>query len=173
MSIADWYKRLRHGRGFGVHSPLAYDMVRETLCPPALYAYYIYDELPALRKHYPTPLANHDLRLIFRVAVRMRPSSVTIAAQSPAILEHLIRLAVPGAKIKRTGGEMLICEGMCTPEGADALSGLKTAVFTDSGNPALQQIWDGVARGHLYCNPTRAVLIVSDDVPRQKFDIRF
>lgn len=38
--LTDRYKRWRHSRGFGVHSPFAYALVRNALHPSAGYAYY-------------------------------------------------------------------------------------------------------------------------------------
>lgn len=39
MGLGRWYKRWRHGRGFGVHSPLAYALVSEVLRKQRGYAY--------------------------------------------------------------------------------------------------------------------------------------
>lgn len=39
-SLFSLYKRWRHTRGFGVHSPFAYRMVKEVVSPPRGYAYY-------------------------------------------------------------------------------------------------------------------------------------
>lgn len=39
-SLLSLYKRWRHTRGFGVHSPFAYRIVKEVVHPPRGYAYY-------------------------------------------------------------------------------------------------------------------------------------
>lgn len=44
-SIAEAYKRWRHGRGFGVHSPFAYFMVKEVVRPARGYDYYGYKDI--------------------------------------------------------------------------------------------------------------------------------
>lgn len=174
MMLAEWYKRLRHGRGYGVHSPLAYRMVREVLCPSGAYGYYVYDSLPVLVKRCRPTLAVHDLTLIYRLLHHLRPASVTIISRNSAqILRRLAKVAVPSAKITPSGGEMLICEDFPGADGCEALSGFKTAFFADSSNPVVAQVWNRVERGHLYRNPARAIVLVSDAVARQEFDIRF
>lgn len=174
MSFAEWYKRLRHGRGYGVHSPLAYRMVREVLCPSDAYGYYVYDSLPQMVKRYRPTLSVHDLKLIYRLLHELRPASVTIMSrQSAQILHQLVHAAVPTAKITPSGGEMLICEDFPAPGNCGALSGLKTAIFTDSSNPLVNELWHSIGRGHLYRNPSRAIILATDAVARQEFEIRF
>lgn len=40
MPLKGWIRRMRHRRGFGIHSPLAYSLVRGALFPPRLYGWY-------------------------------------------------------------------------------------------------------------------------------------
>lgn len=40
-AIADRYRRLRHSKGYGVHSPLAFTLITEALYPPYGYTYYL------------------------------------------------------------------------------------------------------------------------------------
>ncbi len=40
MSILNKYRRWRHSRGFGIHSPFAYRIVKEALYPQRGYQYY-------------------------------------------------------------------------------------------------------------------------------------
>lgn len=35
-----WLSRLRHRKGFGIHSPYAYQAVGEVIAPPSIYTYY-------------------------------------------------------------------------------------------------------------------------------------
>lgn len=55
-SILERYRRWRHRRGYGVHSPYAYTLIREALFPPRGYAYYA-DEDPRIE-----PLKGDSLR---------------------------------------------------------------------------------------------------------------
>ena len=71
-SFSTW----RHGRGFGVHSPFAYDLLTNTLHEPRHTGYYGYRELNALggdgRKR-------RLARIIFRIVARFSPRRVAIA----------------------------------------------------------------------------------------------
>ncbi len=43
--LAEAYKRWRHTRGYGVHSPFAYKVVKEVIRPGRRYAYYGYEDI--------------------------------------------------------------------------------------------------------------------------------
>ncbi len=43
--LAEAYKRWRHTRGYGVHSPFAYSVVKEVIRPGRRYAYYGYEDI--------------------------------------------------------------------------------------------------------------------------------
>ena len=57
-----WYRRWRHTRGFGVHSPFAFRLVTEAIHPPRGYAYYAELE----------PGMDHLQRIRYRVEIFMR-----------------------------------------------------------------------------------------------------
>lgn len=40
MKVAGFFTRWRHARGFGIHSPFAYRLIREAIRPARGYAYY-------------------------------------------------------------------------------------------------------------------------------------
>lgn len=67
LNIYAWWQRLRHSRGFGIHSPFAYRFITEVLNQP--YAYYSYDKLRTDRE-----------RLIYRVALSFGPGRPCCAA---------------------------------------------------------------------------------------------
>lgn len=54
MSLFDRFCRWRHSRGFGIHSPFAYRLITEAICPARGYLYY--EEL--------TPRLSHPLTAI-------------------------------------------------------------------------------------------------------------
>ena len=43
--ISETYKRWRHTRGYGVHSPFAYSLVKEVVRPGRKYGHYGYEEI--------------------------------------------------------------------------------------------------------------------------------
>ncbi len=80
LNIYTWWQRLRHSRGFGIHSPFAYRFITEVLNQP--YAYYAYDSLPL-----------HPQRLIYRVALSFGPGAAYCCA--PPQYEKAARMALP------------------------------------------------------------------------------
>ncbi|MDE6396886.1 MAG: hypothetical protein K2K84_06420 [Muribaculaceae bacterium] len=70
-SLSTW----RHGRGFGIHSPLAYDLLTVTLREPRRTGYYAYRDLNGLggdgRKR-------RLARIVFRLVSRFSPRRVAV-----------------------------------------------------------------------------------------------
>lgn len=72
-SIAGAYKRWRHSRGFGVHSPFAYNLVTNAIRPGA-YSYYGYDLIDDILLDPNTPTGRwqkRDARLLLRILVTL------------------------------------------------------------------------------------------------------
>lgn len=147
-------------------------MVTEVLCPETAYGYYAYWELDRLRHDHPTRLSESELQLICRLLAELHPASVSIFEED-TIIKALVVVAAPWAEIKPSGAEMIICEGQSHPMPFEAADGLKWAFFTDSRNPQLAAMWNSVEQGQLYRNPQRAVIAITDAVPRQAFEISF
>lgn len=168
----DWYKRWRHGHGFGVHSPSAYVMVRDVLRPARCYAYYAYDDIASARGKYPTLLSLEELKLIYRILIHLQPESVAISSgPSHDMLRHIVRMALPTAVITRKpSAKMAIYEGKedCVEPKEDGY-----AYFTDSSNPACARLADSMTRGHIYVNTTRALAVLNPKLPRQEFKVNF
>ncbi|MDE7382192.1 MAG: hypothetical protein K2N03_08740 [Muribaculaceae bacterium] len=78
------YRRWRHTRGFGVHSPLAYQCVRRVLIPGRGYSWYAYEDIEIALETLPAtaqlPGEENRLRQKGRFALRLadfcRPSFV-------------------------------------------------------------------------------------------------
>lgn len=100
-------RRLR-SRGFGVHSPFAFDFIRQVLAQPC--AYYCYARIASLA------VSRRDAatsRLLFRVALRFRPPIIGLTpgtTLSPAMLAAL-EAAMPSATIVTGNAPFMICTG--------------------------------------------------------------
>lgn len=70
-SLFSLYKRWRHTRGFGVHSPFAYRLVTEVVRPPRGYAYYAEFR----------PGMNRGERIFYRLGVFLRNCGIPQAAR--------------------------------------------------------------------------------------------
>lgn len=162
MGLSRWYKSWRHGHGFGVHSPFAYRMVREVLRPPHGYAFYA-----------EKGIMHPELRLIYRILVDRRPSTVMIAAGSQkGLLSKLVETALPSVTLIDGGTpDMLIVHGMAdvSPEAVNAA----VIYLNDSGHPLLAKASASLVRGHIYRNPGRTLIIRDNRLPAQIFEIKF
>lgn len=95
------YKRWRHSRGYGVHSPFAYSFVCETIKED--WPYYAYDRLDAVTRDMrpEVSLSPRRVRLLFRIFARFNPKRVMIAGATTnaAIEAECLSMACPSAKI--------------------------------------------------------------------------
>lgn len=78
MGFAKAYKRWRHTRGYGVHSPFAYRMVRRVLRQSRGYRYYIESGLTGMRR-----AERRFVRMLVRLAAELDIRSAAIAPQLP------------------------------------------------------------------------------------------
>lgn len=92
------YKRWRHTRGYGVHSPTAYTLVREVISQP--YQFYGYAEIEAaLAGHKHAARLERFCRLVLRLCNHLHPRTVFCSKTAPEAVRTAIRCAVPDAVI--------------------------------------------------------------------------
>lgn len=171
MGLAAAYKRWRHGRGFGVHSPYAYRFVTEVLNPQRNYGYYAYGGIARRIGRDKIAVTLREAFLVYRIMLALRPSSIAIADSGPraALLRHMAETACPGARIANDG-ELLICmRGARPAQGAFP----RHSYFADASHPALHMLISAMEHGHVYRNPDRAVTIGAEHLPFQTFEIAF
>ena len=97
--ISEAYRRWRHSRGFGVHSPFAYRIVTEALYPRHGYAYYIENDA---RLSSADAAEGRRARALFRLIILLRMESgesvsVRLADDAPQCWRKALRLA--GARL--------------------------------------------------------------------------
>lgn len=163
MGLLKAYKRLRHSRGYGVHSPSAYSLVREVIRPSRGYEYYAERRLPQLR-------GAIKAALLYRIAVYLQPSTVCITGTPDltAAATAIIGEACPGVKVTGDGkADLLVCFGR---EGVGTEWG--HGIFSDRRNPSLKTAADRRRTGHLL-RSRRAALLINVNVPFQVTDISF
>ena len=152
MGLARWYKRLRHTRGYGVHSPFAFRMVCEVLNPPRRCAYYLEAKLPTA-----------EMRRLYRILVVLRPSKVVIVATP----ERLARLQAVGRLVATSSSGVplyIVDDAKLLTANIPAGS---HAMFADAGHEALRLLVDSTPYGHLYRNPRAALFVALPHLPRQ------
>lgn len=85
-----WLRRIRHRKGYGVHSPFAFNMLTQVIYAPG--QYYAYRELNALfslRDRLMRPRRRAVDRLLFRLSNALQPSTFCLLGASERALRHV------------------------------------------------------------------------------------
>ncbi len=157
-----WIDRLRHGRGFGVHSPFAYRFITE--CLREQLPYYAYDTITE-------PLH----RLVFRIAAYFRPATFHAAGIPPQI----ITLACHDASATGSdSADMLVYTADTTPgQLASAISRGAVVILIHTSSAQKTEIDTALsAAGHgmTFSNGHHVLIAVPwPYLPRQHFDVKF
>ena len=99
-----WLLRVRHRKGYGVHSPSAYAFLRGVVYEQG--CYYAYAQLDALHPWWQRHLLRYPLtcrRLLFRLANYIHPRTICILGERPTEAAYL-KAAVPTAEVVKTLG---------------------------------------------------------------------
>lgn len=156
----DWLKRQRSSRGFGIHSPFAYNFVLNVL--RERYPYYAYDEI-----------VERDHRLLYRIALNLCPSEIRGASVPREVIRNL-----PSTSRNRAKGSFpLYVITRDTPVAFVEIHAPFAALFLDIDaemRKRLRRLTDSMdGYGMVFSNPRRAVVVADRDLPRQNFSINF
>lgn len=171
------YRRWRHGRGFGIHSPFAYDFITRTLRERL--PYYAYSRLDALAASRRLGASGQRcLRLIFRIAVRFNPATAAIVGGRNAILQKMALKSVRSdidLKSPLADAELILIN-----EDTPSLTVLHdgaVCIFPDvrlGGHATCEAVWSAADCGMRFDNAWGfTVIVISSKLPRQCFDVRF
>lgn len=127
-----WLRRIRHRRGYGIHSPWVFELVAGVVYQSSSYAYYGYATLPAV-----AGWRQKDLRLLLRLSNHFQPAAIALCGvtegvgawlqagchraqmhSEPAAIPHIVMRRADGAEciITRTCDDSLwrkITEAPC------------------------------------------------------------
>lgn len=176
FDLARRYKRWRHGRGFGIHSPFAYDFITRTLRERM--PYYAYERIDAAAHRGDGRLSSCKLRLIFRIAVRFNPSKAAVIGDANAAV---VRLALKSARHNMTIVDCSDAADLYVINDDRPLpydDRRKTAyIFPDrksGGDAACDALWSGVTHGMRFDSPSSfTVIVTSPTLPKQSFEVKF
>ena len=172
-----WLKapaRWRHSKGFGIHSPFAYDLIVNTLREHnyRYYAYsYIDNSYPSQRK---------VLKLLLRLMCRLTPKSIASVGELSAPVARLAPYA-SGAQpvdLPEKADMLIISSGAAEPlellekSVAGVLMKNGTVVVTDIKQfPTLQSLINRLSM--TFYNRRLLIGVGRRDLPRQHFDLFF
>ena len=165
---AGWWPRLRHSRGFGVHSPFAYAFIRDAI--RGHYAYYAYELADAV------PARAAELRLLVRVCAFLNPSCVAVSA-ADTDARRIVSAVCPSASlvVSPSGEVQLTVFAPDMPvEGAEACALAGGAVILPEGCSELCGRLASHPCGHTYVNAAgRAIHIGKHHLPAQTIPVWF
>lgn len=96
------YKRWRHTHGFGVHSPFAYDLVKNVVKPGRRYAWYGYADIEAAAAAERLPrTAEKEARMFLRLLCRLQPESLFLPKGISQAFHAAARAASSKMRIER------------------------------------------------------------------------
>lgn len=111
-----WLKRLRTKRGFGVHSPFAFDFITKVLCDKDAY-YYAYPEVDSLcgkskrkalvdnKLFQSTDFERQEARMLFRIIVKFQPEQIVEIGGMNEVTRVIIERASPHSQLYRWSRE--------------------------------------------------------------------
>lgn len=169
------YRRWRHGRGFGVHSPFAYRFIIETLRERL--PYYGYDCIEALACGKGYAPEKRVLRLVFRIIVRFTPRTVCVADGVCAdVWRKVVAVAAPRAAVGDSGvGADFFIIGSAGAQ----LPLVDSAVYVfagldGEGAARRDELWAAVEHGMRFDNNRGVTVVVtSPKLPRHAIEARF
>lgn len=126
IAIFEAYKRWRHTRGYGVHSPFAYSLVKGVVCPGHGYSWYGYAKTDRSARACSLPGVKKEARLLLRLAAFLDvskafiPNSPHTAPFRTALLAVRSHMALTSAL-----AEIDSCALLCSARDLVALDYLK------------------------------------------------
>lgn len=115
MRLAEAYKRWRHTRGFGVHSPFAFELVTTVVRPGSRYAHYGYEDIDNSIARPSLPGSRRHARMLLRLAAFLGVGSAFLPkdAYSPPFRAAL-RAANSRMRLTSAMSEIHKCQLVCS-----------------------------------------------------------
>lgn len=169
-AIVDGYKRRRHSLGFGVHSPLAYRVVRE--CVMARGSYYAYPELDAMLETVRGHIGRRKrrVRMTHRMAARFPRRKVCMGGDMEPALAAAVALALPKARITDVcvDATFALWQGSDCPYTPAADSVL---VLFSVGADCVKRVWSEMDCGIMLYSPDSAMVVADRGVSKVRYTV--
>ena len=96
--ILRWFRRFRQRRGYGVHSPFAFEWITDVVYLQKA-QYYAYAPLAEQHEAWQGVLSVKDARLLFRIANHQRAQRMLVVGQGIEREIHYLQAARPSAQL--------------------------------------------------------------------------
>lgn len=110
MGLAESYKRWRHTRGYGVHSPFAYGLIKNVLRPGRGYAYYAYHDIEAVAQNTGGIEVAAQACMLFRLITWLGVRSVWMGRDVPVPYRQAAKCAGSKMRIESNPGNIDHCQ---------------------------------------------------------------
>lgn len=159
----------RKTHGFGVHSPFAYSMIRDTLrCRDGYYAYDDIDRMEGVDYRL--------LKLFLRVVARISPASFTACGEYRHAASEVAKMATGCVVVEDEDvvPDMLFVCGEMTGEDHElarkVLEAEGTVFLAHQRRNSLMPLTD---MGMAFTNGTETIVVARHDLPRQLYKVNF
>lgn len=146
MGIATAYKRWRHTRGYGVHSPFAYSVVRRVI-RPGRYSYYGYHDIEVtIGSHLLRRDMSHvhsDTRMLLRLAAMLHPHSAYLSDDAHPAYYAALKAADSRMMVVRRPSQAADTSMICTSGDTVALDTLVSHIGRPGNSIAMLECPDG------------------------------
>lgn len=158
-------------RGFGIHSPFAFDFVRRVIASHC--RYYCYGRLAQLARRSTLPLPT--LRLLFRLALFFRPTAYAVVGDTPVGLPEAIAEGAPHAeRVEPKAATMLIVNAPVAGQVMGEVAGRQGVIVIlnlRQNHSALESLWAITTRGMLFRGSRTAIFVARQHLPHQAFSL--
>ena len=127
----NFYKRLRHTYGFGVHSPFAFRMVKDVVRPGRAYCWYGYEDIDAgVNSRRASVRIERQAKMFHRLLSFLNPQSLFLPHGIDPLFHTAATTVDSRMKIERKPKLARECEMIATHESFISLDSLKEHILT-------------------------------------------
>lgn len=181
--VSETFKRFRHSRGYGVHSPFAYRLVMNVVHPGSLYEYYGYFDIDATLASADCRSCvawrmRADARLLLRLAATLRPKKVFVDPELHTVYTTALhaadsRMALTGDPAQAEDCDLIVASAPTTPlplleKGVDRGTAV---VLYDTDGKTSERLFSQLGEGLMLHSPDRAVIIPRPGMARVEYSV--
>ncbi len=181
-SIVEYYKRWRHSRGYGVHSPFAYDLVKSVIRIPQGYAYYGYEDIDVTAYRSGIPVSYiREAEMLLRLAAYFDVKRAFMPPESEVPYRSALLAANSRMEITTAIGRADRCSLICTTddylplEKLLALLNTPGRIFAIRNTPEgwSQRLFDALEHGVMLYDRHRAIIVSRPEMQKVAYSIKF
>ena len=181
-SIVEYYKRWRHSRGYGVHSPFAYDLVKRVIRPPRGYAYYGYEDIDVAAYRSGIPLSCiREAEMLLRLATYFDVKQAFMPPESMAPYRTALLAANSRMDIITASGRADLCPLVCSTGDYLSLETLTALLNTPGRIIAIrripqgwsQRLFEALEHGVMLYDRQRAIIVSRPEMQKVAYTIKF